>query len=321
MFWNHPTQAEESARPEGNLDQLAAIITSPARYEANGVKGPGLYAEAKVMAADNATAACTTPFDSTFSLATTRDGLVLGGAFSLTDGVSVSAPIAFDATPAAFAAALGASPAPFHAAIGSTIAVTRTGPDRNRGYTWTVRFSGLYGDAAPLVGVTSALTGSSVGVEATVVRQGSTRDVQTLLAVGEEALRSPAVGAVLLSAWGEARAFSLTASRRLALAAETGGATLFLARAGALPCPSAAETRWSVASCASEPLEGGAPWRPSFSATLLRRRGGGATGTWIMEWDREQRTFRAPAPLSGGLVPLAAQRPTAASGAARRRAA
>ena len=143
-----------------------------------------------------------------------------------------------------------------------------------------------------------------------------TRDVQTLLAVGEEALRSPAVGAVLLSAWGEAKAFSLTASRRLALAAETDGATLFLARAGALPCPSAA-----VASCASEPLEGGAPGRPSFSATLLRRRGGGATGTWIMEWDREQRTFRPPAPLSGGLVPLAAQRPAAASGAAGRRAA
>jgi protein ImuA len=148
-----------------------------------------------------------------------------------------------------------------------------------------------------------------------------TRDVQTLLTVGEEALRSPAVGAVLLSAWGEARAFSLTASRRLALAAETGGATLFLARAGALPCPSAAETRWSVASWASEPLEGGAPGRPSFSATLLRRRGGGATGNRIMEWDREQRTFRSPAPLSGGLVPLAAQRPTATSGARERRAA
>ncbi|HEY4586924.1 MAG TPA: hypothetical protein VIG84_11135, partial [Brevundimonas sp.] len=148
-----------------------------------------------------------------------------------------------------------------------------------------------------------------------------TRDVQTLLAVGEEALRSPAAGAVLLSAWGEARAFTLTASRRLALAAETGGGPLFLARAGALPCPSAAETRWSVGSYASEPLEGGAPGRPSFSATLLRRRGGGATGTWIMEWDREQRTFRPPAPLSGSLVPLAAQRPTAASGAAGRHAA
>jgi hypothetical protein len=50
MFWNHPTQDEEASRPEGNLDHLAAIITSPARWEANGAKGPGLYAEAKVMA-------------------------------------------------------------------------------------------------------------------------------------------------------------------------------------------------------------------------------------------------------------------------------
>lgn len=147
------------------------------------------------------------------------------------------------------------------------------------------------------------------------------RDVQTLLAVGEEALRSPAVGAVLLSAWGEARAFSLTASRRLALAAETSGATLFLARAGAEPCPSAAETRWSIASHASEPLEGGAPGRTSFFAALQRRRGAGTTGSWIMEWDREQRTFRPPTPISGGLVPLAAQRPAATSGAGQRQAA
>jgi hypothetical protein len=50
MFWNHPTMAEESARPEGNLDNLAAILTSNARWDANGAKGPGLYAEAKVMA-------------------------------------------------------------------------------------------------------------------------------------------------------------------------------------------------------------------------------------------------------------------------------
>ncbi len=50
MFWNHPTRAEEAARPEGNLDNLAAITTSDARWETSGVKGPGLYAEAKVMA-------------------------------------------------------------------------------------------------------------------------------------------------------------------------------------------------------------------------------------------------------------------------------
>ena len=147
------------------------------------------------------------------------------------------------------------------------------------------------------------------------------RDIQTLLTVGEEALRTPAVGAVLLSAWGEAKALSLTASRRLALAAETGGGTLFLARTGAIPAPSAAESRWSVRSATSVPLEGGAPGRPSFSATLLRRRGGGDSRTWIMEWDRDRRVFRDPAPLSGAVVPLVAQRPAAASGTGRRRVA
>jgi hypothetical protein len=49
MFWNHPTKAEEAARPEGDLNNLAAILTTDARYDANGAKGPGLYAEAKVM--------------------------------------------------------------------------------------------------------------------------------------------------------------------------------------------------------------------------------------------------------------------------------
>lgn len=146
-------------------------------------------------------------------------------------------------------------------------------------------------------------------------------DIQTLLVVGEEALRTPAVGAVLLSAWGEARVLSLTASRRLALAARTGRGTLFLARASAAPAPSAAESRWSVRAVASAPLEGGAPGRPSFSATLLRRRGGGEPRTWIMEWDRDARAFREPASLSGAVVPLAAQRPAEASGSVHKRVA
>jgi len=146
-------------------------------------------------------------------------------------------------------------------------------------------------------------------------------DIQTLLAIGEEALRTPAVGAVLLSAWGEAKALSLTASRRLALAAETGGGTLFLARAGATPAPSAAETRWSVQAAASTPLEGGAPGRPSFSVTLLRRRGGGEQRSWTLEWDRDARSFREPAPLSGAVVPLAPQRPAETWGERGRRVA
>lgn len=146
-------------------------------------------------------------------------------------------------------------------------------------------------------------------------------DIQTLLAVGEEALRSPAVGAVILSAWGEAKAMTLTASRRLALAAQAGTATLFLARAGAVPAPSAAQTRWSVSAAHSMPLEAGAPGRPSFSATLLRHRGGVETRTWIMEWDREGRSFNERPPLSGPVVPMAADRAFAAHGTGERRVA
>lgn len=134
------------------------------------------------------------------------------------------------------------------------------------------------------------------------------RDVRTLLGVGEDALRTPGVGVVLLSAWGEDRAYGLTASRRLSMAARTGGKRLFLARAGAAPQPGAAETRWSIRSAPSTPLEGGAPGRPAFSATLLRHRGGATPGTWTMEWDRDRRSFVEPAALSGRLVPLGAER-------------
>lgn len=47
MFWNHPTKAEEAARPEGDLDRMAAVLKENARWEDNGPSGPGLYAKAK----------------------------------------------------------------------------------------------------------------------------------------------------------------------------------------------------------------------------------------------------------------------------------
>lgn len=144
------------------------------------------------------------------------------------------------------------------------------------------------------------------------------RDTRSLLAVGEEALNSPAIGAVVLNSWGEGRAMSLTASRRLALAAQTSGSTLFLARTGADPAPSAAETRWSVSAAPSRAMEANAPGLPTFCVTLLRHRHGDAPRTWTLEWDRERRSFVEPAfvdparhepsPLPGRLVSLAAER-------------
>lgn len=134
-------------------------------------------------------------------------------------------------------------------------------------------------------------------------------DARALLAAGEEALRSGAAGAVLMSGWGEAKAFTLTASRRLALAATEGRAAAVLVRAGARPQPGAAETRWSVEAAPSTALEARAPGRPAFKVSLLRSRAGLAPGVWIMEWDRESRSFVEPE-ASGRLVSVPARRST-----------
>jgi len=48
-FWNHQTSAEEAARPEGDLRDLASVLTEDAHYEANGPAGAGLYAKANVF--------------------------------------------------------------------------------------------------------------------------------------------------------------------------------------------------------------------------------------------------------------------------------
>lgn len=49
MFWNHATATEESERPEGNLRDLAAVLISDSRWDAQGPVGPGLYADALVF--------------------------------------------------------------------------------------------------------------------------------------------------------------------------------------------------------------------------------------------------------------------------------
>jgi hypothetical protein len=48
MFWNHQTAAEEAARPEGDLNDLASELTEDAQWQPKGPKGPGLYAPIQV---------------------------------------------------------------------------------------------------------------------------------------------------------------------------------------------------------------------------------------------------------------------------------
>jgi protein ImuA len=94
----------------------------------------------------------------------------------------------------------------------------------------------------------------------------------------EEALRCPAVTGAILASDGR---LDLTATRRLQLAAEAGGALGLLLRPDAAKAePSAAATRWRVASLgAGRGLED-----PRWRLELLRVRGARPDGPWAVTW-------------------------------------
>jgi protein ImuA len=152
------------------------------------------------------------------------------------------------------------------------------------------------------------------------------RDGEGVLRAGAEAARCAALSAVLIEPWGEPRPFDLTASRRLALAAEASGVPVLLLRVAAAEAPSAARTRWQVRALASRALEANAPGAPAFALRLLRQRGGAAEREWRVEWDRDRHCFAErslfdrsartdhAAPLSRPLVPLSGDGQIAADG-------
>ena len=126
-------------------------------------------------------------------------------------------------------------------------------------------------------------------------------DPVALLRAAVDVVRCTSIGAAVIELWRNPRALDLTASRRLALAAETSGVTPLLLRADAQPGPSAAQTRWSIHAAPSPALEAEAPGGPAFFVELLRQRGRPAGGGWHLEWDRDRGCFREPS-LSGALV-------------------
>lgn len=144
---------------------------------------------------------------------------------------------------------------------------------------------------------------------------GQAPDPVALLRGAADAARCAGLPALIVECWGKCPALDLTASRRLALAAERSGTTVIMLRADAEPSPSAAETRWSVRSAGSNGLEADAPGPPLFEIQLLRRRAGPAGMRWRMEWDRDRCIFREPS-LPGDLVSLPSRGPPSASAAA-----
>ena len=121
-------------------------------------------------------------------------------------------------------------------------------------------------------------------------------DAKALLRAAADVVRSPAAGTAVIAPSGSAREFTLTATRRLTLFAERSGVTAILLRTYDPEAPSAATTRWSIASAPSSALEADAPGHPAFAADLIRQRGGAPSPGWRLEWDRDAAAF---APISG----------------------
>lgn len=135
----------------------------------------------------------------------------------------------------------------------------------------------------------------------------TTQDDKSLLKAAVDCLRCSGVGVVLIELWGRAPALDLTATRRLTLAAERSGVKALLVRANSVPEPSAAWTRWRIASAPSVPLPADAPGHPCFQIELLRDRAGRPGFAVQLEWYRDDHQFREPH-FPGVMAALAGER-------------
>ena len=133
-------------------------------------------------------------------------------------------------------------------------------------------------------------------------------DGTALLRASEEIARCAGVGALMIELGPSAlRRADLTASRRLALAAGKAGTVPLMLRPDGKEAPSAAWTRWRVASAPSALLAANAPGHARLDIELLRHRAGPSGQKWRVEWDREQACF-SEAALPGAVLPLPARR-------------
>jgi protein ImuA len=118
-----------------------------------------------------------------------------------------------------------------------------------------------------------------------------TRNAADALSAAADILACPHVGALLLELGGAPKCLDLVASRRLSFAAGESGASVILLREGAHEEPSAALTRWQVASAPSRTDDD--DWgNPVFDSRLTRHRLGGL-GHFLMQWNPEHGCFNA----------------------------
>lgn len=134
-------------------------------------------------------------------------------------------------------------------------------------------------------------------------------DEKSLLACFEEGLRHGGLAAVV----AEVARLSMTASRRLQLAAEASGVTALAVRRWRRPAeaadfgqPTAATTRWRVTSLPSSPLPAPGVGRPRWFVELIRCRAGDCADFSLEACDEKGRLAlpseladRSAAPASG----------------------
>ena len=140
----------------------------------------------------------------------------------------------------------------------------------------------------------------------------ASRDAEILWAM-EEGLRAPGIAAVV----GEVGSLAAVASRRLQLAAERSGITVFLLRrwrnggqaAHERALPNAAVTRWRIAALPSKSLPGEpGVGRPRWRIELLRCRGGEPASWEVEEADATGHVSLAAALADRPAAPVPAQK-------------
>jgi len=137
----------------------------------------------------------------------------------------------------------------------------------------------LYGLGCDLFGLASS--------RLLLVRTATPRDALWTI---EEGLKTRGLAAVIGELAEDGKAADLTATRRLSLAAEKGGALCLLLRQRALRAPSAAATRWEVAGVPGMTDRFGGMARTGFGLTLTKNRRG-ACGSWVLQWDHHEQRF------------------------------
>lgn len=145
---------------------------------------------------------------------------------------------------------------------------------------------------------------ATLGLDPAQVVIVTLRDALSVLQAGLEVARTRGLPAGIIELWGAAKPYTLTASRKLVLAAKASGITLCMINHAVEPAPSAAETRWQVKRLPSQNLAGQAPGIPALEATLLRHRSNARAGqVWSVEWNNEKRCFETRGQASFASTP------------------